>query len=237
MRLAIRVLFVLLIVDVVAFPQELLRMYDPGGRITKTSQKGFCDVPRAVRQEIIRVLKTDRIIAICRMPASRELYLVSAQVESYDDGTKDYGFRFLLLTHTNREWRIVYHSKGMMDSYILHPVFYIGKDRILVLGETGAEEFWELQAFEYRNGGLKDLRAVEIGRLQSNDGLTCWVNPLRNASVTFVSGTYRLRLRGELYLYPDSYNQRKIGGPGSITTLISNGKGFKVVSATNTKGK
>ncbi len=240
MRLVLRVLCLLLLVDVVAPAQELLRMYDPDGRITTTPQKGFCDVPQAIKQEITGFLKTDRMIAVCRMPATVETYLVSAQVESYDTHA-DYGLRFLLLTHANKQWRLVYHSKGMMDSYILHPIFYTGRDTILIMGETGAEEFWDLEAFEYARESVRFLGRLEVYKKQSMPSGISPDVPLKGATVEAVNGSYNIHLRGPLFRDPtgDGAHEINISGPGSVTTFTCDGNGCRLVrpQGSGAKGK
>jgi len=138
---------------------------------------------------------------VFKMPEVDGFFLVSSFAD--DHGIEDFGRRFFLLHADDRGLNGVFRGAGMGDSYILRPTFYTGAGKVLALAETGTEYSWGLQAYEFADGTLVDLGALDVA-LWSGDN---HVNPLERASVSFGTAGYRVEFPYDLTLAPGGLYQ------------------------------
>jgi hypothetical protein len=173
--------------------------------------------------------------SVFKVPLAEHLYLVAGAYGK--DSRKDYGIRFYLLEERGGTLTELYHSRGMRDSYVLNPTFFIGKDRVLIIADTGAEYSWGLEAFEFRARDLKYLGTIKIAKKVSEDNYARgFTAPLKDAEAIFKGGSYHVAFTGDLYLDPGGRNERRIGTSNSRVTFRYDGNGFKL-SANSGVGK
>jgi hypothetical protein len=126
-------------------------------------------------------------------------------VSSGPDSNNDYGLRFQLLRIQSGKASVVFSSVGMMDSYVLKPMFFSNGTTVLILGETAAEYCWGIVAFEYRQGRLRDFGSINVAR--PGDDVFEPDSPLPYASVRYLHGDYEVSFATDLVLGPGETTQ------------------------------
>ena len=119
---------------------------------------------------------------------------------------KNYGKRFFLIKEGIQGFDLLSKSDGMMDSYILRPTFFTTNNRIIILGETGAEYSWGVVAYEIFNETLKDLGTIYVAKPteETTD------NPIPDAQVKLSGGSLIVEFHTDLIFDPGGHNDRLV---------------------------
>jgi hypothetical protein len=149
--------------------------------------------------------------SVYRVPGFPKLYAITA--DSPSASSTDYGLSLYIFEQKGEAFRQVFRSRGMADSYILRPTFFLGQNRTLIMAETGDESgTWALDAFEVKDRKVAYLGTLEAARRDPKND--CWANPIHDARIEFVGSTYVVHLRGEIYVHPDKKDEKKLLGYG-----------------------
>lgn len=166
-------------------------------------------------------LADDPVPSIYAVPGAKDYYVVS----SWDNRSTgaDFGRRLYLLRKGKEGYEETGRSRGAGDSYILRPVFFTGRGRILVLAELGTEYSWGLMAFE-----ITGNRLVELGPLEAAvEGEWDAVDPTPFAVVKLVKGRWRVEFSRDLVLDPGGLTERRIVRKGNLPIVFEHdGKAF-----------
>jgi len=147
-----------------------------------------------------------------RVPKFPNLYVITADGPSAL--STDYGLALYVFEQLGEVFKQLFRSKGMNDSYILRPIFFVGQNRTLIMAETGDETgTWELHAFEVKDGKVAYVGTLDAARIDPKNP-DCWSNPIRDARVEFVRNAYVVHIRGEVYVHHGREDQKRLFGNG-----------------------
>ncbi|WP_321515974.1 hypothetical protein [Marinifilum fragile] len=76
------------------------------------------------------------------------------------------GLRLFILNGSNE---IIFKSTGQQDSFYFEPHIFqssIDKDRLIIIGEIGAEYSWGAQAFLYEKNDVIEIGAIDVGIIE-----------------------------------------------------------------------
>jgi hypothetical protein len=170
----------------------------------------------------------DRMIfEIYRMPLTIELYLASTE------GSDEERSRYYLFRKESAGLIELGRSRGLEDDIrITRITFFIGKDRVLVMAETGVPpDFGGLEVFEFKNNRLRYLGPLTVAKKIKPAGLHGdYISPLEDATVEYKTNAYYLTMKG--HLYSDwSYGspEKKVATPDSTVTYYFDGKKFRML--------
>ena len=141
--------------------------------------------------------------AIYSCPGYADLYVI---VSGMINTPENYGKRFFLIKENAKSFSILSKTHGMMDSYILEPTFFSKNNRIIILGDTGAEYSWGVVAFEIINEKLKDLGTINVAKPTEEDT----VNPIPDAQLKLRNGKLIVEFHTDLIFDPGGYNDRLV---------------------------
>ena len=161
--------------------------------------------------------------AIYSCPGRADLFVtMSAPINSQEN----YGDRFLLIKEAEQGFSLLSITRGMMDSYFLRPTFFTANNRIIILGDTGAEYSWGVVAFEIVNDKLKDLDTLNVAKPTEEDT----VNPIPDARLKLSSGKLIVEFHIDLIFDPGGYNDRLVKRvDGQPISFEYNGEKFVLI--------
>ena len=148
--------------------------------------------------------KKNGYAAIFACPGRADLFVIVSRIAPGTE--KDFGKRFLLIKKTAKGFTLLDKSKGMMDSYILEPTFFTSKNKIVILGETGAEYSWGVVAYEIQKNKLKDLGTINVAKPteESTD------NPIPDAVLKLSGNKLRVEFHTDLVFDPGGRKDRLV---------------------------
>ena len=152
--------------------------------------------------------------SIYHIPGFAAFYAVTASSRTED------GLALYVFEQKGETFREVFSGRGADDSYFLRPTFFAGRDRTLIMTETGDESgTWGLDAYEITSEKVAYVGNLDAAR-SNPEKADCWSNPIADAKVEFVKKTYIIQLRGEIYLHPGGTDQKKLSGLGWHTFVL-----------------
>jgi len=141
--------------------------------------------------------------AIYSCPDRANLFVIVSGMISTQE---NYGKRFFLIKEGEQGFSLLSNTHGMMDSYILRPIFFSANNRTIILGDTGAEYSWGVVTFEIVNDKLKDLGTIDVAKPTEEDT----VNPIPDALLKLCSGKLLVEFHTDLVFDPGGYNDRLV---------------------------
>lgn len=137
-------------------------------------------------------------------PGRPDLFIMVSN--SVPGTAQDFGKRFLLIKNTAKGFTLLDKSKGMMDSYILQPTFFTSKDRVIILGDTGAEYSWGVVAYEIRKDKLKYLGTLSVAKPTEETT----INPIPDAILKLSGNKLRVEFHSDLVFDPGGRKDRLV---------------------------
>ena len=179
---------------------------------------------RQIVKEIRRKNPDEHLLEIFGMPGVTSYFLVTAGGNQTET---DYGWRFLLLRKQEEGFQRVFRGHGAADSYILRPIFFIGKDRILIFGEQGTEYTWGFSVLEFRVGEntLKRIGYLNVAQ-PLDDPWGSYSNPFDRGRVFFRDGRYVVEFASDLILYPGQEKETLLENHGEPIRFHHDGEDF-----------
>jgi hypothetical protein len=168
-------------------------------------------------------------LSIYKMPLTRDLYLVSGHVGGEKGGGER--SRYCLFRKSGARLIMLDCILGWDDKEIVSTTFFIGKDRVLVMANTGAPPDFEcVEVFEFKNTRLKYLGPLTVVKKERPTGVHGdYTDPLENAAAEFKANTYYVTMKGNLYsVWGSGTQERKIATPNSPVTYYFDGKKFRM---------
>lgn len=175
--------------------------------------------------DYLRSMGADPVPYIYRLPNSPNHFVISTWMQVKKEEPQR---RLLLLSKDSAGFREVYRSSGVGDSWILTPTFFVGRDRILILAELGAEEYYGLIAFEAIRDKVIFLGRLDVGRQVNRDGVVGFESPLNNSKVEYAHGSYYISVFGDIYIEPGLSTQRKISDRKGRVRITLDSSGFRL---------
>lgn len=168
----------------------------------------------------------DPVPYIYHLPNNPNRFVVSAWTQIQKEEPQR---RLIVLSKDADGIREVYKSPGAGDSWILKPTFFVGIDRVLILAELGAEEYYGLVAFELVRDKVTCLGRLDVGRRVNRLGVIDVESPLSDSKIEYVKGTYCISLFGDIYVDSGLPTQRKISDSKRLAKITYDGSCFRVV--------
>jgi hypothetical protein len=144
----------------------------------------------------------------------KDLFTISC-FDTSRDTPQDSGIRlFVLQKAADGRLKILYHSRGGQDSYILKPTVFKSpkaKHPILILAETGAEYSWGIEVFLVQGRRVTHAGYMEVGADVESES----ENPVSAVPYT------RIKARGKKLVFTFEKNLVYMRG-GKFTTLKKN---------------
>jgi hypothetical protein len=148
---------------------------------------GSGDAEGSILKEVVLEKKPVNGSSIYQYKGDLSLFFGSSLDETFESSERDYGSRFSLIRVTGGSTKILFQSRGSMDSYFLRPSFFsadIDKAQLLILAETGTEYSWGARVFLVSpDGSAKDIGSLDVAVLDDPESDTVSVIPYTRIKV------------------------------------------------------
>jgi len=124
--------------------------------------------------------------------------------ETFESSEMDYGSRFSLIKITEGSTKVLYQSRGSMDSYFLRPSFFstdINKAPLLILAETGTEYSWGARVFLVSpDGSAKNPGSLKVAVIEDPENDTVSIIP--HTRINFDGKRYEFTFEKDVIFNP-----------------------------------
>lgn len=187
-------------------------------------------VPEAEAKTLLAYFskKTEHPVpSIYAVPGAKGYYVVS----SYDrNGTdSDYGRRLYLVRKGKDGFEDIDRTSGAADSYVLKPVFFTGRGKVLILAEIGTEYSWGLMVYAIAHKRLTFLGSLDASVEREGNA----EDPTPFATVKYANGRWRVEFSHDLVLDAGGLTERTIRQKGKRPIVFEHdGKRFSPKAGT-----
>ncbi len=153
--------------------------------------------------------------------------------DSFESSERDYGSRFSLVRFTEGSTKVLYQSRGSMDSYFLRPSFFsadINKTPLLILAEIGTEYSWGARVFLVSpDGSAEDLGSLDVAVIEDPEADTVSIIP--HTKIKLDGSRYEFTFTRDVIFNPGGRNDHPVNRSqikyvydGSSLSLIKSGQ-------------
>lgn len=187
-------------------------------------------IPETEAQALLKYFSTivdDPVPLIYAVPGAKGYYVVSSYDKKFT--AADYGRRLYLVRKGQGGYEVIDRTGGAADSYILEPVFFTGRGKMLILAEIGTEYCWGLLVYE-----IARKRLTFLGPLDATvEGEVDAADPTPFASVKYANGRWRVEFAHDLVLDAGGLKEKTIKRKGKQPIVFEhNGQQFAPLAGT-----
>ncbi|KPJ99633.1 MAG: hypothetical protein AMK71_09440 [Nitrospira bacterium SG8_35_4] len=155
----------------------------------------------------------------------KTIYVLSG-VDNKKDNENDYGIRLFVIEGN----KVIFRSKGMMDSWYLNLTFFklkTSNSNILILAETGDEGgSYGISVYELRNSHVKDIGKIYATILEDQENILSavpFIEILKNAD------GYIFTFNRDVFIHDDKANKYKTINKHSIKYIYDGKNDIKEI--------
>ncbi|MHB8844025.1 MAG: hypothetical protein ACYC7L_04690 [Nitrospirota bacterium] len=163
----------------------------------------------------------DPVPSLYAVPGIKGYYVVSSHDKQITES--DNGRRLYLMRKAKGGYEVIDRTPGAGDSYILEPVFFLGRGKTLILAEIGTEYSWGLLVYEIRGKRLYFLGGLDA----TIEGAFDAADPTPFAVVKHANGRWRVEFSHDLVLDAGGLKEQTIKQKGKQPIVFEHdGKRF-----------